>query len=768
MARAARKKFFRIFWLGALGIAVVAATAATFYVLHLDGIVTKQFEGRRWTLPAQVYAAPLELYVGLTLNGSDLEHELQRLQYRRVDKLEHPGTYRLQATRLDIALRPARFADETRPASILSVVASDKGVETLRDSDGKDVPIARLEPLLIGSIFPIHGEDRIVVTPQEVPGLLPQALTTVEDRKFYTHHGIDPVGIARAMWVNVRAGQMEQGGSTLTQQLVKSYFLDSRRTLGRKVREAIMAMSLDAHFSKADLMNAYINEIFLGQDGDRAIHGFGLASRFYFGKPLSELDLSEVALLVAIVRGPTYYDPRRHPDRVRARRDMVLKLMADRGIVKADEALAAEKKPLGVTSRASGSYYPAYLDFVRRTLRRDYHDQDLTEAGLRIYTSLEPRAQDEAERALERELARLDHQKKYPDAKLEGAVVVTSPQSGEVIAIVGSRNVGYDGFNRALDARRAMGSLVKPFVYLTALETGRYNAATVVQDQPIAIKLVNGTVWRPENFEKRSNGPVPIVRALAESLNQATVGVGMDVGLPKISETLQRFGLERAPAQVPSMLLGAIDVTPMEVSQLYNGLANGGFRSSLRAVRAVISADGKPLKAFPLEVTPVASPDVVYEVDRMMEQVMEKGTGRGARAVLPANLVVAGKSGTSSDYHDNWFAGFSGSHLAVVWVGYDDNLPTGFTGSSGALPVWARLMAGLGTTSWDAPMPESLAETWIDFDTGLRVDKECSDKDSVPIAVPVGTELPMKPDCGPNKVQSIVERAGEWIRDLMR
>ena len=767
MARSASKKWFRIFWLSALGIIVVAATAVTFYVMYLDGIVTKQFEGRRWTLPAQVYAAPLELYVGLALDGSDLEHELQRLQYRRVDKLEHPGTYRLQGTRLDIALRPARFADETRPASILSVVSSDKGIESLRDSDGKDVPIARLEPLLIGSIFPIHGEDRIVVTPQEVPALLPQALTTVEDRKFYTHHGVDPVGIARAMWVNMRAGQMEQGGSTLTQQLVKSYFLDSRRTLGRKVREAIMAMSLDAHFSKADLMNAYINEIFLGQDGDRAIHGFGLASRFYFGKPLSELDLSEVALLVAIVRGPTYYDPRRHADRVRARRDMVLKLMADRGIVKPDDALAAEKKPLGVTSRASGAYYPAYLDFVRRTLRRDYHEQDLTEAGLRIYTSLEPRAQDEAERALERELARLDQKKKYPDAKLEGAVVVTSPQSGEVIAIVGSRNVGYDGFNRALDARRAMGSLVKPFVYLTALETGRYNAATVVQDQPIAIKLVNGTVWKPENFEKRSNGPVPIVRALAESLNQATVGVGMDVGLPKISETLARFGLERPPALVPSMLLGAIDVTPMEVSQLYNGLANGGFRSSLRAVRAVISADSKPLKAFPLEVTPVAAPDVVYEVDRMMGQVMEKGTGRGARAILPANLVVAGKSGTSSDYHDNWFAGFSGSHLAVVWVGYDDNLPTGFTGSLGALPVWARLMAGLGTTSWDAPMPESLAETWIDFNTGVRVDKECSDKDSVPIAVPVGTELPLKPDCGPGRMQSIVERAGEWIRDLM-
>jgi penicillin-binding protein 1B len=767
MARAGSKKFRRLFWLGALGIVVVAVVAATFYVMYLDRIVTKQFEGRRWTLPAQVYAAPLELYASLPLNGSDLEHELQRLQYRRVDKLEHPGTYRLQGARLDIALRPARFADETRPASILTVVSGEKGIESLRDSDGKDVPIARLEPLLIGSIFPIHGEDRIVVTPQEVPALLPQALTTVEDRKFYTHHGVDPVGIARAMWVNVRAGQMEQGGSTLTQQLVKSYFLDSRRTLGRKVREAIMAMSLDANFSKADLMNAYINEIFLGQDGDRAVHGFGLASQFYFGKPLSELDLSEVALLVAIVRGPTYYDPRRHADRARARRDMVLKLMSERGIVKADDALAAEKKPLGVTARATGGYYPAYLDFVRRTLRRDYHDQDLTEAGLRIYTSLEPRAQDQAELALERELARLDHQKKYPDAKLEGAVVVTSPQSGEVIAIVGSRNVGYDGFNRALDARRAMGSLVKPFIYLTALETGRYNAATIVQDAPVAIKLANGTVWRPENFTKQTFGPVPLVRALAESMNQATVAVGMDVGLAKVTETLGRFGIERPPAQVPSMLLGAIDITPMEVAQLYNGLANGGFRSPLRAVRAVISADSKPLKAFPLEVTPVAAPDVVYEVDRMMEQVMEKGTGRGARAVLPANLVVAGKSGTSSDYHDNWFAGFSGSHLAVVWVGYDDNLPTGFTGSSGALPIWARMMAGLGTTSWDAPMPESLAETWIDYDTGLRVDKECQDKNAVPIAVPVGIQLAVNPECEGAKMPSIIERAGEWIRDLM-
>jgi penicillin-binding protein 1B len=391
-----------------------------------------------------------------------------------------------------VELRPARFADESRAAQLLSITTAPKALESLHDADGHEVPVLRLEPLLIGSIFPIHGEDRIVLGPEEVPPLLPAALKAVEDRKFDTHHGVDPLGMLRALWVNVRAGQIEHGGSTLSQQLVRSYFLNSRQTLSRKLREAVMAMALDAHFTKADLMNAYINEIFLGQDGDRAIHGFGLASQFYFGKPLAELDLPEVALLVAVVRGPSYYDPRRHAERARLRRDLVLKVMAEQGIVKAEDARSAARRPLGVTGRPAGAYYPAYLDFVRRTLRRDYHEQDLTEAGLKVYTSLEPRAQEEAERSLERELARLDRLHKQTQAPLEGAVVVTAPQSGDVIAIVGGRDVGYDGFDRALDARRSMGSLVKPFIYLTALETGRYSAATVVQDAPMDVKLKNG------------------------------------------------------------------------------------------------------------------------------------------------------------------------------------------------------------------------------------------------------------------------------------
>jgi penicillin-binding protein 1B len=760
--------------LAVLGVLLLAATG---YFIYLDRMVTHQFEGRRWTLPAQVYASPLELYSGLTLSGDQVEEELKRLQYRQVEKIDRPGTYRRQGERMEVALRAARFADETRPAQVLLITTEGGAISGMRDSKGVEVPVIRLEPLLIGSIFPTHGEDRIIVTPQQVPALLPAALKAVEDRKFDTHHGVDPAAIARAVWANIKAGGIAQGASTLTQQLVRSYFLTTDQTLSRKLREAVMAIALELHFTKADLMNAYINEIYLGQDGQRAVHGFGLASRFYFGKPLAELDLSEVALLVAVVRGPSFYDPRRHADRLRARRDLVLKVLAERKVVSEEDAKVAAGRPLGIVTRSSGGYYPAYLDFVRRTLRRDYREEDLTEAGLRIFTSLDPRAQDQAERTLEHELGRLDQVNVATARKsrgkldvpepLEGAVVVTAPQSGDVIALVGGRRVGYNGFDRALDATRPMGSLVKPFVYLTALETKRYTAASVIQDEPIDVRLRNGTHWRPVNFTKEIYGPVPLVRALSESLNLATVGLGLDVGLPNVTKTLQRFGLRRQPVEVPAMLLGALDATPIEVAQIYSGLASGGFRTPLRAVRAIISEDGKPLRAFPLEVNQVADADAVYQLNRMLEIVMEHGTGRAARAVLPAGLVVAGKSGTSSELRDSWFAGFSGGHVAVVWVGYDDNRPTAFTGSSGALQVWSRLMAGLRTVSRNAPLPENVTQIDVEYLTGLRASTRCAE-DVVTVAVPTGSEPPFKPGCGENNGQSLVERAGEWLRDMIR
>ncbi len=728
--------------MGALALGVVVGG----YVFYLDRLVTRQFKALHWTLPARVYAAPMQLYAGLPLTEPQLEHELERLSYRRVPQMLGPGTYQVDSGRIDVMLRPAQFADRSRGAMPLAVSFGPAGIQDLRGPGG-EVPVIRLDPLLIGSIFPSDGVDRIVVTPQQVPPLLPKALKAVEDRSFDTNWGIDPKGIVRSAWVDLVEHRYAEGGSTLTQELVRSYFLSNRRTLWRKIREAVMAISLTEHFSKASIMNAYLNEVFLGQDGNRSIHGFGLASEYYFGEPLPELDLPQIAMLVAIVRGPTYYNPRRYPHRVLARRNLVLDTLAQQGIVTKDQAREAIRQPLGVTPEASGAYYPAYMDLVRRTLIRDYPQQELTESGLRIYTSLDPRVQEIAEHALDAQLHRLDRWHHRGKEQLQGAVVVTSPQTGDVLAIIGGRDADYDGFNRALDARRSIGSTIKPFIYLTALETGNFNPASIIQDVPVSIKLANGRYWRPRDYTRRTLGPVPLVRALADSLNDATVNLGMNIGLGRVAQTLVRFGMQPPPSQMPSMLLGASDLAPFQVAQLYNGIANGGFFTPLRAVQAVIGSNGTSLKAFPLRVTQVAPAADVYQVTSMMEQVVQHGTGEPATRILPPGLVTAGKTGTSQNDRDSWFAGFSGSNLVVVWIGYDHNQPTGLTGEVGAVPVWAHIMASIGTLPLSMPPPEGLTETWVDFQTGLQTTPTCDGPMAVEVAVPTGTQLPTMPGC---------------------
>jgi len=744
--RGRRRQLQRGFVLLAL-LLVIAAIAV---VAVLDHRVTAQFEGRRWTLPARVYAQPIDLYVGQQLSSGRLAEELERLGYLAVAKPDRPGTYRRRGDDLRVYVREFRFPDERQEARALRLSFAGGTVTGLEDAAGGEVAVVRLDPLLIGSIFPLHGEDRIVVSPEEVPPLLPQALTAVEDRKFDSHHGVNPLAILRALFVNVRAGQIEQGGSTLTQQLVKSYFLDSRRTLRRKAEEAVMAVILEARYEKADIMNAYINEIYLGQDGRRAVHGFGLGSQFYFGKPLAELDLPEIALMVAVIRGPSYYDPRRQPERALERRNLVLRVLAEQGVVSAEDAERAMKKPLGIAEagRKGGSFYPAFLDLVRRQLREDYEEAALTEAGLTVFSTLDPLLQGAAEAALAGELERLDRSARKEAHGLEGVVVVTSPQTGEVVALIGGRRSGFDGFNRALDAKRPIGSLAKPIVYLAALETGRYTPATLIADEPVDLKLPSGDRWKPQNFDKQVRGQVTVVRALTQSLNLATVNMGLDVGLDRVAQSFEQLGLQEAPAELPSMLLGATNLSPLEVAQMYNTIANGGFRAPLRAVRAVIDEAGQPLKAPELEVSEAVSPEAVHALDRMMIEVMNRGTGRAAKNQLPPGLVVAGKTGTSNDYRDSWFAGFSGSHLIVAWVGHDDNKPTALTGTTGGLAVWSRLMGSIPTSSFEPLLPESVDLRWIDYFSGRETSPYCNGS-AVSMPFPPGTPLEASEACPP-------------------
>jgi penicillin-binding protein 1B len=511
-----------------------------------------------------------------------------------------------------------------------------------------------------------------------------------------------------------------------------------------------MAVILETRFEKADIMNAYINEIYLGQDGKRAIHGFGLASQFYFGKPLRELSLPEIALMVAIVRGPSYYDPRRHPERALERRNLVLRILAEQEVITEEQSQSAAKKPLGVAEagRKGAVFYPAFLDLVRRQLREDYEEADLTEAGLTVFSTLDPLLQEKAEAALASELERQDKSTRKASHGLEGVVVVTTPQTGEVSAVIGGRRASFDGFNRALDAKRPIGSLAKPMVYLAALETGKFNAATIVHDRAVEIKLPNGDVWKPANFDKQIRGDMPAVRALTQSLNLPTVNLGLEIGLPRVARTFVQLGLAEKPKEYPSMLLGATNLSPFDVAQMYNTLANGGFRSPLRAVRAVMAESGELLKAPELEVSEAAPADAVYVLDRMLVEVMNRGTGRPARKSLPPSLVVAGKTGTSNDYRDSWFAGFSGSHLVVVWMGHDDNSQTGLTGTTGALATWSKLMSSITTSSFEPLMPESLEDRWIDYYSGRETSPYCSGS-AVSLPFRVGTPLAASEDCPP-------------------
>ena len=754
------------YWPHALGIAGLIIVAICGWVISLDHQIRQQFEGRRWTLPAKVYAQPIELYAGQSMSIDDLQRALERLGYIRSAQVARTGNFQRKSNRIDLVSRPFRFVDENREQKTVSILFNENHIDKIWDSNAQELPVFRLDPLLIGSIYPTQGEDRILVSREETPALLPAALKVVEDRRFDSHIGVDPIGILRAIWVDVRSGSFDQGASTLTQQLVRSYFLTNRQTISRKLTEAVMAILLEVHFDKADLMNAYINEINLGQEGGRAIQGFGLASQFYFGKPLAELQLHEIALLVTEVRSPTYYNPRKQPERALARRNLILDLLAEFNVVTAKEAAQAKAKPLGLVNATSmrSTYYPAFLDFVRRTLRRDYQESDLTEAGLVIFSTLDPLVQSKAESALGNELDRLDKNTKRKEVTLEGAVVVTAPTNGEVLAIVGGRNASYSGFNRALDAKRSIGSLAKPVVYLSAIETGRYHAASIIDDAPVTLKLGSGNNWTPQNYDKKTYGQVPLVRALAQSLNLATVNLSQDVGLSDIAKKFEKLGLSEKPQAVPALALGAATAAPLEIAQVYTSIANGGFRTPLRAVRAVLDSHGNTLKAFPLEVTPVAEPVAIYQLQRMMVEVMRRGTGAAAGKQL-GDLVVAGKSGTSSDYRDSWFAGFSGSHSVVVWVGYDDNQSTRLSGSTGALPIWTKIMGGINTSSWDQPMPEGLHETQIEFATGLEVNSQC-EPTGLSVAVPDDAELTWRDDCKPTNTGVDAHTSG-WLNGIM-
>jgi penicillin-binding protein 1B len=731
----------------ALKLSLVGLVVLACFAVYLDSIVQEKFSGKRWTIPAKVYARPLELFVGQKLSRDDFLIELDALGYRRESVANGPGAASVNGNNVDLNTRGFQFYEGADPAQQIHVRFSGDYVADLTSANGSKLAVARLEPLMIGGLYPKNLEDRILIKLDQAPPYLLDTLVTVEDRDFYHHFGVSPKSIARAFWVNASAGQMRQGGSTLTQQLVKNFYLTNERSITRKLTEAMMAILLEIHYSKQEILEAYLNEVFVGQDGQRAVHGFGLASQYFFSQPLSELKLHQVALLVGLVKGPSYYNPRRNPDRALERRNLVLDLLEQQGVATPEAVAAAKKMPLGVTKTGSlaDSSFPDFLDLVKRQLRQDYRDEDLTEEGLRIFTSFDPILQMKSEAAVRESFAKIAGRKGSDD--METAMVVTNPETGEVQALIGSRQAGFAGFNRALDAVRPIGSLVKPAIYLTALERPQqYTLTSWVPDEPFQVKGADGQIWKPQNFDHKAHGNIFLYQGLAHSYNLSSAKLGLDLGVPSVFKTLTKLGVTRDWPAFPSMLLGAGALSPIEVATMYQTIASGGFNTPLRGIRSVLTAEGEPLKRYPFQIQQRFDPGSIYLLQNAMQRVMREGTGKSVYNVLPSSLNLAGKSGTTNDSRDSWFAGFSQDLLAVVWMGRDDNGKTPFTGATGALQVWTSFMKKADPLPLDMAMPDNVVQAWVNASTGQGTDASCPGAVQMPYIR--GSEPQPGPTCG--------------------
>jgi penicillin-binding protein 1B len=712
----------------------VAAGLLVPWVLYLDYQVTTEFEGRKWDLPSRVYSRALELYPGALLTRSDLEVELEAAGYHEADRVTRPGQYRITGDGAEIYRRAFRFHDGEEGALHLRVRFAGQAVTSLTDvAGGAAVGLARLEPAEIASIYPLQKEDRTLVRIADAPPLLVTGLQAVEDRNFKHHPGVDLHGIARAAWANLRAGRAVQGGSTLTQQLVKNFFLTQDRTVMRKANEALMALLLELHYEKADILEAYLNEVFLGQQGAYAVHGFGRAAQFYFDEPLERLQPHQVALLIGLVKGPSYYNPRRNPERARQRRDLVLAAFEETGLLSADQARAAAARELGVTDspRHRGARYHAFVDLVHRQLAQAYAEDDLRTEGLRIFTTLSPSEQEKAQRAVSHGLDDLA-QRGLPKT-LQGALVMADVASGEVRALVGDRDADRRGFNRAIHARRQVGSVIKPLVYLLALEhSDDYNLLTRIDDQPVTLRQPDGSSWSPDNYDGRSHGTVTLLEALTRSYNQATVRLGLNLGVNHLVSRLAQLGVAAAVEPVPSAFLGAVELTPLEVTQIYQSIAASGFSVPLRSVIAVETAAGEELVRYPLRMMPQPRREAISVLNYALTQVVEEGTARALPGLLGKPVTVAGKTGTTNDRRDSWFVGYTRNRVAVAWVGEDDFSPAGVTGSNAAMRVWAELFRVLPIESVDLRVPDGAFYLWVDAASGKLSAENCPGAVQIP------------------------------------
>ena len=722
---------------------IIFSVISIAYVSILDSKVVNKLDGVLWTVPAKVYARPLELAEGGKINVDVLKKELEILSYGLTKGIpDTPGEFSQSQRSVNIFIRG--FGSQ-EPGLYRLKIENDK-IDSIKRKDGISIDLIQLEPLSIGGMFPSHLQDRILLNFSQVPKDLEEMILVVEDRNFYSHKGISLRSIMRAFIKNTRALGIEEGGSTITQQLAKSLFFSPEQTIKRKIKEAIAALLIEIHYSKQEILLAYINDVFIAQSGRRAIHGFGLASQFFFGTDLKNLSLDQKALLVGMLKGPSLYSPINNPDRAKTRRDLVLSLIKNDSLITEEEYLDLKGRSLKVIppSFKSLSKYPAFNDIVTLDLRKNFDDSDLRTKGLKIITNLDPVVQDYLEESIKDTKLQLKRRYGSQLNGLEGAGIVIDSFSGEVVAAIGSTKPNNYGFNRAINAVRPIGSLVKPFIYLSALQHySKYNLSTLLDDSKLSVSLPGGKLWEPNNFDKKFHGNIPLHVALSESYNVATTRLGMDLGYSVVQETFTKLGIKKKIPKYPSIFVGSFEMTPLEVIQAYQTIASEGFYSPLNSIRTVESSEDVLSLSYPYKVEQRFRPEPIYLLKFVLKQTFISGTARGFSSRVIEKWKTGGKTGTSDDQRDSWFVGYAGNYLMVVWLGFDDNRKSPLTGRTGALQVWKNFMSRLDPIAYEVRKPSRIRYEWVDTKDGLLSGERC--KGSILIPFVEGTEPEMIP-----------------------
>ena len=672
-----------------LKVAFTGAVLTVFYGGYLDWQIRSKMDGQIWRLPAEVYSRIESVKISDNLAFDEVIQILLDNEYRQTTMVAAPGDFKLEDDTIVVLRRAFPFPDKPEPQRVLRLRFVDNKLNRIEDLVAvKAIDEFRLAPKLI-AMLESDNEDRLAIPLQNYPRLLIDALILTEDRRFYDHHGINPVGIIRALITNIRAGQTVQGGSTLTQQLVKNLFLSSERTITRKANEALMSLVLDWRYDKNRILETYLNEIYLGQNGDTQIHGFELASQFYFGHSIREISLDQIALLVGMVKGPSLYNPWRNPQNALERRNVVLKLMLEHKMIGDELYQLLSQRPLGVQPKGQISRkYPSFIQTLQADLRRELGEHKISSLlGARIFTTMDLKQQAQAENAVVNTVSQLQLKTKNP--YLEGAMIVADYRVGEIRAVVGGLQTQYAGFNRALMAKRQIGSLVKPSIYLTALSNPeQFRLNSPINNQPITINVKGSPPWQPRNYDKKYSGSVMLMDALARSLNIPTVNIGMKVGLSKVIDTQKAMGWDNVEIpKVPAMLLGAYTISPYDVTKLYQTIANQGGRIELTTVDTIADRQGNIIYQHDKTAKQVVPQEAAFQTLFAMQQTVERGTARSLQNDY-ADLRLAGKTGTTNDARDTWFVGIDGKNISTVWLGRDDNGETKLTGASGALQIY--------------------------------------------------------------------------------